>query len=279
MQFLNLHIPFTGIKGHTRFAFLFGFCVSFILIVFEPFGTDGFQHPYKFCLLGGYGLVIALFYSLTHWVAKWLSPKFYQAEDWKFWKELLLVLLGLLVSMTATYFYFLLVIGGGRFSVSGYFSFLSIAAATAFIPILILVLVKMQDAKNYFENLKKENSSEEATAILSLTGNNKNEQVRFAKAELLYLKSSDNYVEIHLWKGEKVVKHIIRSTLSQIVKTLEDDDILKVHRSYVVNFQHASVLDSKGSSHHLKLNVDKLQIPVSRTQVAAVRTKLQERIL
>lgn len=88
------------------------------------------------------------------------------------------------------------------------------------------------------------------------------------KENLLYLESAENYVGICYINKDKVSKYLLRDTLKKIEETFAGTEIIRCHRSYMVNFEKVRVIrrDKDG----LKLGFDNplvSDIPVSKTYV------------
>ena len=91
------------------------------------------------------------------------------------------------------------------------------------------------------------------------------------KENLLYLESAENYVSICYLNKDKVSKYLLRDTLKKIEETFSGTEIIRCHRSYIVNFEKVKVIrkDKDG----LKLGFDNPQvtdIPVSKTYINPV---------
>jgi hypothetical protein len=91
------------------------------------------------------------------------------------------------------------------------------------------------------------------------------------KENLLYLESAENYVNICYLNKGKVSKYLLRDTLKKIEESFAGTEIVRCHRSYIVNFEKVKVIrkDKEG----LKLEFDSpsmADIPVSKTYVNAV---------
>jgi hypothetical protein len=91
------------------------------------------------------------------------------------------------------------------------------------------------------------------------------------KENLLYLESAENYVNICYLNKGKVSKYLLRDTLKKIEDTFSGTEIIRCHRSFIVNFENVKVIrkDKDG----LKLEFDNpavTDIPVSKTYVNAV---------
>jgi hypothetical protein len=91
------------------------------------------------------------------------------------------------------------------------------------------------------------------------------------KENLLYLESAENYVNICYLNKGKVSKYLLRDTLKKMEESFSGTEIVRCHRSYIVNFEKVKVIrkDKDG----LKLEFDNpsmADIPVSKTYVNTV---------
>jgi hypothetical protein len=91
------------------------------------------------------------------------------------------------------------------------------------------------------------------------------------KENLFYLESAENYVNICYLNKGKISKYLLRDTLKKIEESFSGTEIIRCHRSYIVNFDKVKVLrkDKDG----LKLEFDNpavSDIPVSKTYVDTV---------
>ena len=80
--------------------------------------------------------------------------------------------------------------------------------------------------------------------------------VRVKAQDIYYAVASRNYMEVHT----RVGKHVIRSTMKELIERLPAGQFLRPHRSYVVNAQH--VRGYKNGVLRLEGNVE---LPVSDT--------------
>ena len=91
------------------------------------------------------------------------------------------------------------------------------------------------------------------------------------KENLLYLESAENYVNICYLNKGKVSKYLLRDTLKKIEENFSGTEIIRCHRSYMVNFEKVKVIRKDRDG--LKLEFDNpsvTDIPVSRTYVNSV---------
>jgi hypothetical protein len=91
------------------------------------------------------------------------------------------------------------------------------------------------------------------------------------KENLLYLESAENYVSICYINKDKVSKYLLRDTLKKIEETFSGTEIIRCHRSYMVNFEKVKIIRKDRDG--LKLGFDNplvMDIPVSKTYINPV---------
>ncbi|MBO7134180.1 MAG: LytTR family transcriptional regulator [Bacteroidales bacterium] len=88
---------------------------------------------------------------------------------------------------------------------------------------------------------------------------------------LLYIESADNYVNIYYSNKGKFSRFMLRSTLKSIEDTFSDCDLVRCHRSYVVNFKKVKVLRKEKTGLFIDLDfANSPEIPVSKTYAESV---------
>ena len=83
-------------------------------------------------------------------------------------------------------------------------------------------------------------------------------------SELLYIEAQDNYIALHTTSGRKM----ILMPMKTIEEQLDEQQFLRVHRSYIVNM---NVIDTVGPKH---LMIGKTEIPMS----SSGKEKVMQRI-
>jgi two-component system, LytTR family, response regulator LytT len=78
---------------------------------------------------------------------------------------------------------------------------------------------------------------------------------RIHLSELLYIKAEGNYVEIYL-QSRKVV---VRNTLEAILQEINNDIIVRIHRSFAVNTQKIK------KRSNTEIDLGEVQLPISRS--------------
>lgn len=82
--------------------------------------------------------------------------------------------------------------------------------------------------------------------------------------DILYIKSDDNYVTVYYRSGNSISKELIRNTLKSYSKHLAFP-FLRVHRSYLVNFNKVKKIEGNMQGMQLFLEHTDTTIPVSKT--------------
>lgn len=86
------------------------------------------------------------------------------------------------------------------------------------------------------------------------------------RSELLYVESADNYVCIwYLSKGQ-LTKFLLRNSLKAMEENFTDTNVLRCHRSYMVNFDQVKVIRREKEGIFLELGIERVpDIPISKT--------------
>jgi len=88
---------------------------------------------------------------------------------------------------------------------------------------------------------------------------------------LYYLESAENYLSICYLNKGKVSKYLLRDTLKKAEDTFAGTEIIRCHRSYMVNFEKVKVIRKDKDGLRLELdNQAVMDIPVSKTYVSSV---------
>ena len=78
--------------------------------------------------------------------------------------------------------------------------------------------------------------------------------------------SADNYVCIWYLNKGVLTKFMLRNSLKSIEESLDETNVLRCHRSYMVNFDQVKVIRREKDGIYLELGVEKVpDIPISKT--------------
>ncbi|MDR2448437.1 MAG: LytTR family transcriptional regulator DNA-binding domain-containing protein [Prevotellaceae bacterium] len=84
------------------------------------------------------------------------------------------------------------------------------------------------------------------------------------KENLLYIESADNYVEIWYLNKEAPTKLVVRNSLKNVEKNLANTNVIRSHRSYIVNLEAVKVIRRQKDGIYMEFGIDRVpDIPVS----------------
>ena len=88
---------------------------------------------------------------------------------------------------------------------------------------------------------------------------------------LLYLESADNYVYIYYTDKDKIARFTLRNTIKRLEDVFKGTEVIRCHRSFMVNFMKVKILRRDKAELSLELDVaSAMALPVSRTFVQNV---------
>lgn len=89
--------------------------------------------------------------------------------------------------------------------------------------------------------------------------------------DLQYLEATDNYVTIYYTDNNKTSKYLIRNTLKNLEQSMRPRNIMRCHRSYMVNFEKVKIMRKEKTGLYLELDIESsFRLPVSKTYVGSI---------
>ncbi|MDD2196786.1 MAG: LytTR family DNA-binding domain-containing protein [Bacteroidales bacterium] len=141
-------------------------------------------------------------------------------------------------------------------------------ALVLFIPYSVLWLYfSWQDKKNELQKLAGSAIGFESSKKMIPLYDEKG-VLRFSvKAEhLLYIESADNYVNVFYIDKGKTARFTLRNSIKRLELLLKNSEVIRCHRSFMVNFENVKIL--RKDKEELILELDSpasIEIPVSKT--------------
>lgn len=113
---------------------------------------------------------------------------------------------------------------------------------------------------------------EASKAIVYSFYDEKNEfRISIKRTNLLYLESADNYVLIWYLNKGSLTKFLLRNTLKKIEEQMGESNVLRCHRSFMVNFDQVKVLRREKEGIYIEFDIEGVpDIPISKTYVDKV---------
>ena len=148
-----------------------------------------------------------------------------------------------------------------------------------FIPFMVLTFFRqMRLLKQHLEEAKKMNiklhqphqsHSHPTARVLIASENEREEGIQLNPDHLLYIESSDNYIEVFWLENETVQKAILRSTLKRIEEKFENHpNFFRCHRAFIVNPNRIKEVEGNSQGYRVVLHETLKPIPVSRGKQA-----------
>lgn len=135
------------------------------------------------------------------------------------------------------------------------------------IPYFICVLYfSYRERSAKLKALMNENIGFKSSNLISIRDSRGVLQLSVAKENLLYIESADNYICIWYQKNDILKKQLMRITMKDISDQLADSNIVRCHRSYMVNLDLVKVMRREKENLFLELCVPGVkEIPISKT--------------
>ncbi|MFK5973174.1 MAG: LytTR family DNA-binding domain-containing protein [Flavobacteriaceae bacterium] len=164
-----------------------------------------------------------------------------------------------------------------------YLDTVRLVGLVAIVPYAIVVLClgfnkRLSALKDAEKNTRNSFSGKE-NKLLTIRGENEKVILAIEYHQLLYIKSAGNYLELFYLKGDKQAKELVRTRLKELEKKLSDTNIVKVHRSYLINVRHISSFKKtrKGYALIMKYIPDTI-IPVSAGFKSVFEEALEQKV-
>ena len=263
-QFFNLRFKLFDSKKNRLFLVLFMLVYAMLFLnIFIPFNIKDWMplsNSPQFFTLSGFAMVGALGLAFSQFVLR----KLFKLEQFKI-KQFFLWVLFELILLT-----FILTVIYNDFS--NWFNFIDEFLFTlkhTFLIIIIpysIVLLILSLFRSRYEllEMKKEGKNVDIkNKLVKFPDDKGNVKFSLLLKDLLYLESTDNYVYIHYQANDILKKELLRNSLKNLEKILENEPIRRCHRSYMVNLINLNIAKKAGQKILLKLNFVTELIPVS----------------
>ena len=91
--------------------------------------------------------------------------------------------------------------------------------------------------------------------------------------KLDYIEAQDDYVAL----ATQGKKHLKQQTISSVEAGLDPSRFVRIHRSYIVNFERVTRIEPYGKDSRLAILMDGTRLPVSRSGYARLKSLLDDR--
>ncbi len=145
-----------------------------------------------------------------------------------------------------------------------------------FIPYtLSYIYFILQDKMHELKALRQQIEKDETVlqkAYIQIHDEKGEMRLSIRRENLVLIESADNYVCVYYINGDKPKKAMIRNTLSRVAEQLEGTRIVRCHRSYMINLDHAKIFHRDKEGVFIELGIESMpDVPISRTYADNVK--------
>ena len=145
-----------------------------------------------------------------------------------------------------------------------------------YIPVLLILVPFLVISRVVVNKKVKVEEAEEEKEIVDekiiIKGENQNDFFELEFQKLIYIQSSNVYIDIVYIENKGIKKITVRSKISNVEK--KNPQLIKTHRSYLINPNHYKFFKNEGNNLFVYLLND-IKIPISRNR----RKDIKEQIL
>lgn len=257
------------------------FGVFLFILFFQPFPMDGEDFNNHLLLISGYSVILYLIIVVVRVISSLIFELNREIDGDSIFPEYFNALVIFLLSAVAFAFYGYSAAGIG-------FSF-TVAIRTVILCLFPPVILSLYDN---FRNLKKRNEElvtekkniqkqvekfEEdiLNKTIDFTSDTNNESLSLTVNEVVYIKSSDNYVEIVYRDFDTFKKKLLRNTLKNIeLQIRQYSNFIRCHRTCIVNVHFIERLHRSTGNQWLSIKGNDIKLPVSRQYLLSVQEAL-----
>ncbi|MCL1044185.1 LytTR family transcriptional regulator [Shewanella electrodiphila] len=278
-----------------------------ILCVFQPFGTYESELSFKYLRLAGYGVATFLAVFIAGMIEIALSHHRAKIKPY----PLLIISLYITIAALCNHSYFVVAVYDS-WHWENQLIFVFYVSTIAIFPVSIMYFrnhnnvtstskptpsaplsnarltdtqstdTQSTDAQLTNSRLTKapltEDKAQKTTdnsVVIQITGENKSDFLSVSLADIILIKSADNYCEIITIKDNQATVNLLRMTLVKALEQLpHDSDIVRCHRSYGVNLSHVKSFHGNANGLKLTMQFSDVIVPVSRSYIAVIKTAL-----
>lgn len=270
LEFLSRQIPYSdSFRKRLLVGGLLGLIVSFIMVFLQPFGTYSFESNHKYLIFFGFGFLLFIAYLLWTSIENvWYNHK---NKNWKVKYEIISFILFMLIASLPIHFYNQVFLNDFFASEGNGYEYIKHGLwffRHSIVPIMLILFPFYVYLRNKFGELITPDSLNE----IEIYGMNKGEKITIKKEELMFVKASENYVNIYYVNKDAIQYKTFRNTLTAIHK--QAPFLYKSHRSYLVNI--STIKNVKGNSQNAKIEFhhDSLDIPLSKSYYKIIKLAL-----
>lgn len=254
------------------------FGVFLFVLFFQPFPLEGFDINNSLVFVAGLALIVFLIIISVRIIFPWLIHDTDQSN----YEPVIHTNIGgfiLIILNSVAFAFYLHYVGSVSIS---FFIMAKIILISLAPPIALRLYDLIHDLKH--ENitliLEKKNIQKQVekyeedylNKTIDFYSENSTETLSLLIADVVFIRSADNYVEIVYKETDLFKKKLIRNTLKNIEQQIKPySNFLRCHRISIVNTHFIEKLNKENNNHWLTIKGYNEQIPVSRQYLMAFK--------
>ena len=260
------------------------------MLVFQPFGLNSLQKNIV-VIAFGYGITCLVVMVVLNVALVSAFQNYFLEKNWTSLKQLIWAIINMSIIGIANAIYSAY-IGVADFSLQDLFRFEVFTLAVGIFPIGAFILINQarlndkfqKQSKNINVNLdipkertrgKKVFAADDPPIEVIIPSENGKENFSVPPDELLFIHSSDNYIEVFYFNNSRMNCKLIRNSLKAAAISLSlNENFFRVHKSYIVNLSKVKHVSGNAQGYKLHLVDTEVTIPVSRSLNEIIKNKL-----
>jgi hypothetical protein len=269
------------LRDELIWLFMISFGLFLFILFFQPFPLELFDFDSRLLFITGFGaisflLAIGILILLPFALRGKLKPR-----EWTEGPPFILGFLFFALTTTAFGFY-IRYVGGARLSFYlmfkiGLVVLLAVTAMAVFFRFRALrwEMQALRETNDMLSSMIGEMEDLRENEELEIGKDNLGRKLNVKLADVLFIRSAENYIELFYLKGDKVEKQMIRETLKNMESRLvQRKRFVRCHRTCIVNTLHIEKLQRNYGVHFLKMKFIEVSLPVSRQYLLQVKEAL-----
>jgi DNA-binding LytR/AlgR family response regulator len=257
------------------------FGIFLFILFFQPFPLERFDFNNRLLIIAGFGGIVFLFMLLIRIVFPWMIQKSNQNPNEPVLTSYLNGFIILALCSVAFVFY-LRYVGSVRISFYIVFKVVLICLAP---PVALKLYDVNKELFQQNESLVSERKiiqkqiekyeEDNLNKSIEFISETSTENLNLLIAEVIFIQSADNYVEIAYMECDTFKKKLIRNTLKNIELQIKQySNFIRCHRTCIVNMHYIEKLNQDYGSHWITIKGYQEKIPVSRQYLLKLREAL-----
>lgn len=268
-------------KDDLRLLLGISFGVFLFILFFQPFPLDEIDFNNRLLLIAGLGVIVFIFMVLVRFFVQWLKQKYEQSTP----EYGLSTFMGgfiILVLCSIAFAFYLRYVGSVKIS---FYIMIKIVLVCIAPPVALFQFDTLKELREQNATLLQEKEiiqgkvekfeDDYLPKSIEIISENNGEKLTLLIADIAFIKSADNYVEIAYRDGDVFRKKLLRNTLKNIEQQLRQySNFTRCHRICIVNTHYIEKLNRNYSNHWLILKGFDERIPVSIQYVLKLKELL-----